>query len=153
MLVAKQAYVCGMPRNVCVRWRGRGGGGGGGGGGGIQDVWQYTMSPSSGPPLTSAEEALILGGEVAMWGEMVDETVVLQRSWPRAAAAGERLWSNPGADTVWEDALPRLRMHRARLVARGVPAEPLQPTYCSEAAGNKNCPWPAPTVAAPSVQQ
>ena len=109
----------------------------------MQDVWSYKMAPDSGPPLTPAEEALIIGGEVALWGEMVDQTVVLQRAWPRAAAAGERMWTNPDSSVTWQDALPRLRVHRARLVARGIPAEPLQPTYCSEGVGNENCPYPA----------
>ena len=110
---------------------------------GWQDVWSYTMAPSSGAPLTPAEEALIIGGETALWGEMVDHTVLLQRAFPRAAAGGERMWSNPDATVTWQDALPRLRVHRARLVARGIPAEPLQPTYCSEGVENTNCPWPA----------
>ncbi len=44
-------------------------------------------------PLTDAARELVLGGEAALWAELVDDTVIDLRLWPRAFAIGERLWS------------------------------------------------------------
>ncbi|WP_105103114.1 beta-N-acetylhexosaminidase [Microbulbifer pacificus] len=47
-----------------------------------------------GTPLTDAQKNNILGGEVALWAEMVDEDNIDLRLWPRAFAVAERLWSD-----------------------------------------------------------
>lgn len=43
--------------------------------------------------LSAADESLILGGEVALWAEIVDEQSIDLRLWPRAFVVAERLWS------------------------------------------------------------
>ncbi|KAG5879927.1 hypothetical protein JTB14_009301 [Gonioctena quinquepunctata] len=75
----------------------------------------------------------VLGGEVCMWGELVDDSNIQQRIWPRAAAAAERLWSNPRASAV--NAEPRFHAHVSRLVSRGVQAEKVTPLWCVQNQG------------------
>jgi hexosaminidase len=77
------------------------------------------------------------GGEVAIWGELVDDSNIISKSWPRAAAAGERLWS-PATVTNPREALPRILKHRQRLILRGIRAEPLQPLWCNYNPGHCN---------------
>jgi hexosaminidase len=43
--------------------------------------------------LTPEQERLVLGGEAAMWTEMVTAEMLDGRLWPRTAAVAERLWS------------------------------------------------------------
>ncbi|WGL16150.1 family 20 glycosylhydrolase [Microbulbifer bruguierae] len=54
-------------------------------------------------PLTDTEKSKILGGEAALWAEMVHENNIDLRLWPRTFAVAERLWS--GNSLQDEDAL------------------------------------------------
>lgn len=73
---------------------------------------------------------LVLGGEICMWSEFVDDTNVITRSWPRASAAAERLWS--ASDVIdLSDFMHRLEQIRCRMQFRGIAAEPINgPGYC-----------------------
>ena len=44
--------------------------------------------------LTEKEQALILGGEITIWGENLDSMTIEHRLWPRSYAIAERLWSS-----------------------------------------------------------
>lgn len=81
----------------------------------------------------------ILGGEVALWSEQLDEGSLDARLWPRAAAFAERVWSDPQLDVatynIQEDVYTRLSTHRDRLVSRGLNAEALWPSWCTQNPG------------------
>lgn len=81
-------------------------------------------------PLTNItdpkQQALVLGGEVCMWGEHIDGSDIEQTIWPRAAAAAERLWTP--YDKIAKDpkqVVGRLAHFRCLLNQRGVAAAPL----------------------------
>nr|AJO25048.1 beta-N-acetylhexosaminidase [Nilaparvata lugens] len=75
----------------------------------------------------------VLGGETAMWGELVDQFSLDAKVWPRAAAMAERLWADPNSSSI--EAENRLRHHRQRLVRRGINAEAVAPEWCFQNEG------------------
>ena len=97
----------------------------------IPNTWEdmYNYDPATG--MTSDQENFLLGGEVAMWGEYVDESNIESYIFPRAMAVGERLWSNKDQKDM-NDATYRLHMHRCRMKARGFRSGPIQPGYCEQ---------------------
>ncbi|KAF7260445.1 hypothetical protein EG68_02226 [Paragonimus skrjabini miyazakii] len=84
-----------------------------------------TLSTSTDLEVVSTPEqiALLRGGEAAMWGEYVDETNLISRSWPRGAAVAERLWSSGRLD--YHEFGPRLEELRCRMLTYGLNAEPV----------------------------
>ncbi|CAA7041411.1 unnamed protein product [Microthlaspi erraticum] len=91
----------------------------------------YKTEPLNGIKHPSHQK-LVIGGEVCMWGETADTSVVLQTIWPRAAAAAERMWSSREAvskGNITLTALPRLHYFRCLLNNRGVPAAPVDNWY------------------------
>ncbi|KAG7199186.1 hypothetical protein KM043_018061 [Ampulex compressa] len=77
---------------------------------------------------------LIQGGEATLWTEQADGSSVDNRLWPRAAALAERLWAEPTSS--WTAAEQRMLRHRERLVARGIPADTLEPMWCLQNQGH-----------------
>ncbi|KAL9915177.1 probable beta-hexosaminidase fdl [Glossina fuscipes] len=75
----------------------------------------------------------ILGGEACLWTEQVSEWQLDTRFWPRAAALGERLWSDPKQKI--RDVFKRMSIFRNRLVDLGIKAEAIFPQYCAENPG------------------
>jgi hexosaminidase len=57
--------------------------------------YHYGIDPLAGAAaqLPPEQQALILGGEACMWGELAGPETVDSRIWPRMAAIAERLWS------------------------------------------------------------
>ncbi|KAK1259440.1 Beta-hexosaminidase 2 [Acorus gramineus] len=94
-----------------------------------QRVYDYDITYG----LTEEEAKLVLGGEVALWSEQADPTVLDARIWPRASAMAEALWSgnrDSSGKKRYADATDRLNEWRYRMIGRGVGAEPIQPLWC-----------------------
>ena len=69
--------------------------------------------------LTPQQRGLVLGGEVAMWGEFVNEQTLDSRIWPRAAAVAERFWSPESVRNI-DDMYRRLDAVSVQLEGLGV---------------------------------
>ncbi|RKF64200.1 Beta-hexosaminidase [Erysiphe neolycopersici] len=99
----------------------------------------YAYDPLSGIP--EEQHNLVLGGEVHIWAEQVDPVNLETMIWLRAAAAGEVLWSGRqdenGQNRSQIQAAPRLAEWRERMVQRGISANPVQMTYCTQADGRE----------------
>ncbi|CAI9090775.1 OLC1v1025612C1 [Oldenlandia corymbosa var. corymbosa] len=93
----------------------------------LDATWQGFYSNEPLTNITKPEQqALVLGGEVCMWGEHIDGSDIEQTIWPRAAAAAERLWTP--YDKLAKDpreVTARLANFRCLLNKRGVAAAPL----------------------------
>ncbi len=69
--------------------------------------------------LTADQQKLILGGEVCMWAEQLNQETLDSRVWPRTMAIAERFWS-PQADRDVSDMYRRLRINSLRLEDAGL---------------------------------
>uniref|UniRef100_A0A1B6CMM3 Beta-hexosaminidase n=1 Tax=Clastoptera arizonana TaxID=38151 RepID=A0A1B6CMM3_9HEMI len=79
---------------------------------------------------TTEQKKLVLGGEACMWSEMVDESNVVSRIFPRASATAEKLWSSEDTNVV-HSAQGRLEEHYCRMKKRGISAQPpTGPGFC-----------------------
>jgi hexosaminidase len=103
----------------------------------------YALDPLNGTDgkLTPAQKALIIGGEVSLWGEEINEDNLQQKAWPRASAFAERMWSSEdftkGIRRQTAPALaklvgPRLVRMYCKMRQRGIKASPLSPGSCRE---------------------
>lgn len=89
----------------------------------------YACEPSDFPG-DAAQQSLLIGGEACMWSEVVDNSNILQRIFPRVSATAEKLWSQLNVNDVIE-AAKRLEEHTCRMKTRGIPAQPPNgPGFC-----------------------
>ena len=97
---------------------------------GAQWAIDYPLDPQN---MTSGgDDSLVMGGELAVWGEFVDATNVINRIFPYGNAIGERLWSAKSVQNI-TDAGIRLHTLRCRYLARNIPAEVANgPSFCPQ---------------------
>lgn len=69
--------------------------------------------------LTPAQQRLVIGGEAALWRELVTDEMLDGRLWPRSAAIAERFWS-PAATTDTDDMYRRLAVIQDELRILGL---------------------------------
>lgn len=96
--------------------------------------WRHVLSYDPLKGIPEDKKHLVLGGEVFLWAELVDEANLDVILWPRVCAAAEVLWRGKGE--VCEDATRRLAQMRERLVARGYQAQMVQMEWCLQNPGN-----------------
>jgi hexosaminidase len=75
------------------------------------------------PALTPESERLIVGGEAAMWSEVVSAGTIDSRIWPRTAAVAEKLWTPAALTDDMGDMYRRLDFVSGYLTMRGVTHE------------------------------
>ena len=84
----------------------------------LQKNWRQVLAYDPLKDVPEESQHLVLGGEVHLWGETVDNLGLDFMLWPRAAAAAEMMWKGKG--TVGEPITRRLAEMRERLVAMGI---------------------------------
>jgi len=96
------------------------------------NTWQVMYSYDPYTNLTTTQQNQIVGGEVALWGEYIDDTNIISNLYPRANSVGERLWS-PSTVVDQTDALNRMYIQRCRMINRGINSAPIGPAgYCTD---------------------
>lgn len=104
-------------------------------------TWQTIYDYDIAYGLTEEEAKLVIGGEVALWSEQSDGTVMDSRIWPRASALAESLWSgnrDENGKKRYAEATDRLNEWRYRMTKRWIGAEPIQPLWCVKHPGMCN---------------
>lgn len=100
--------------------------------GDVVQSWQtyYLVEPTNFNG-TAAQKRRVLGGSATFWGEYIDGTNLLSTAFVHAGAVAERLWSPQNVNDV-DTAAPRLAELQCRLIRRGIPAEPIDPSFCPQ---------------------
>ncbi|GFQ02303.1 beta-hexosaminidase 2 [Phtheirospermum japonicum] len=104
-------------------------------------TWQLIYNYDITYGLSEKESKMVLGGEVALWSEQADPTVMDSRIWPRASAMAEALWSgnrDGKGRKRFGEVTDRLSEWRNRMVTRRIDAEPIQPLWCVKNPGMCN---------------
>ncbi|KAF2759982.1 beta-N-acetylhexosaminidase [Pseudovirgaria hyperparasitica] len=96
-------------------------------------TWQRIYNYDFTEGLTDDEKSHVIGASAPLWTEQVDDTIISQKVWPRAAALAELVWSgnrNGEGKKRTTELTQRINNFREYLVASGVMAAPLMPKYC-----------------------
>jgi hypothetical protein len=92
----------------------------------------YALDPLNGTQgiLTPAQERLVIGGEVSLWGEEIDQANIAMKAWPRGCAFAEKMWTPRKATVDAGAAGSRLVRMYCKIAARGIQASPISPGSC-----------------------
>jgi hexosaminidase len=96
-----------------------------------QRIYDYDFTYN----LTATQKALVQGAIAPLFGEQVDDTIVSQKMWPRAAALAELVWSgnrDANGKKRTTELTQRILNFREYLLASGIQAAPLMPKYCAQ---------------------
>lgn len=94
-----------------------------------QRIYDYDFTLN----LTDTQKSLVQGAIAPLWSEQVDDVVISQKMWPRAAALAELVWSgnrDKNGNKRTTELTQRILNFREYLVANGIQAAPLMPKYC-----------------------
>ncbi|KAF1938044.1 hypothetical protein EJ02DRAFT_458187 [Clathrospora elynae] len=108
-------------------------GGGGGSWCAPYKTWQRIYEFDFTSNLTATQKSLVQGAIAPLFSEQVDDVVISQKMWPRAAALAELVWSGNRDENGHKrttELTQRILNFREYLVANGVQAAPLMPKYC-----------------------
>ena len=109
----------------------------------LPPAWQVVLAGDPRRRVAEAQQHLMVGGEICLWGEQTDPLNLEQKLWQRAAAVAERLWAPAEAlagctmpvdlplTGCWKTAQDRLRAVEVRMRAAGFGIAPSQPLYCT----------------------
>jgi hexosaminidase len=77
--------------------------------------------------LDSSNNQYLIGGEVCMWSETVDDSDLFATVYPRTSAGAERMWTNIDivANNDMDDVLERLEVFKCLMLERGIGAAPV----------------------------
>lgn len=96
-------------------------------------TWQRIYDFDFTQGLSDAQKALVQGAIAPLWSEQVDDVVISNKMWPRAAALAELVWSgnrDAAGNKRTTELTQRILNFREYLVANGVMAAPLMPKFC-----------------------
>jgi hexosaminidase len=96
-------------------------------------TWQRIYDYDFTQGLSDKQKALVQGAIAPLWSEQVDDVIISQKMWPRAAALAELVWSgnrDGSGNKRTTELTQRILNFREYLVASGVMAAPLMPKYC-----------------------
>lgn len=108
-------------------------GGGGGSWCAPYKTWQRIYDFDFTQGLSAEQKKLVQGSIAPLFSEQVDDVVLSQKLWPRAAALAELVWSgnrNKEGNKRTTELTQRILNFREYLVASGVMAAPLMPKFC-----------------------
>jgi hexosaminidase len=86
--------------------------------------YQYITDVQSAWSLTEAELAKIQGSETLIWTEMVDDSNIAQKLWPRSAALAEALWTYTAAPVIPAISTASTHVTEGKYGLRGIDAYP-----------------------------